>query len=192
MPRLLVATLACLLVVAGCGGSSSAGPLATPPDLASLVVPSLEPPGASPSPSVDLPSVAPTSEAPLTSHPVARLAAGGADVVDGVIGSWTLDDMSAETPWKSATSLETVTMTPDDLVLVGWSDGTPIGTWAARIAPATDTDGSNAEPAGSGEAGGADFVTVGRVSPGDWVFEVTLTRADGRGEATYYWSLEVR
>jgi hypothetical protein len=29
------------------------------------------------------------------------------------------------------------------------------------------------------------------MSPGEWVLEVTLARADGRGEATYYWALSV-
>ena len=190
MPRSVVALLACLLLVAGCGGSSSTGPTPSTLDFPSLVVPSLAPPDGSPTP--DPPSAPPTSEAPLTEHSVARLAAGGGDVVDGVIGSWTLDDLSGEAPWMTASSLETVEVTPDDLVLVGWSDGTPIGAWTAQIAPATDTDGSNAETAGAGDAGGADFVTVGRVAPGDWVFAATLHRADGRGEAVYYWSLRVR
>lgn len=192
MPRPVVAVLTCLLIVVACGGSTSTGPTPSTFDFPSLVVPSLGPPGGSPSRSADLPSVPPTSEAPLTEHPVARLAAGGGDVVDGVIGSWTLDDLSDEVPWMAVTSLETVEMTPDELVLVGWSDGTPIGAWTVQIAPATDTDGSNAENAGAGEASGADFVTVGRVGPGDWVFAATLTRADGRGVATYYWSLRVR
>lgn len=159
--------LACALVAAGCGASASPTtiPCVTPAPLATA--------GA------------------LLEPGVARLAGARGCVADGVRGSWTLDERSYESTWVSGTTLDEVRLTTSDLVLVGWADGTPIGEWSARIATAADPSGALAREAGSGDAGGADFVTVGRIAAGEWVIELTLERADGRGRATYYWSLSV-
>jgi hypothetical protein len=165
MKRIVTVVLAAALAVAGCGGSGAPTP-------------------------VPCATVSPASSAgPLLEPGVARLAGGHGCVADGVRGSWTLDGTSAESPWIAASQLERMMLSPADLVLVGWADGTPIGEWTALIAPATDASGAGARAAGSGDAGGADFVTFGRVSQGEWVLAVTLHRADGRGEATYYWAL---
>lgn len=135
-------------------------------------------------------TVSPVASAGALLEPgVARLAGGHGCVADGVRGSWTLDGTSFESPWIPASELEKMTMTHEDLVLVGWADGTPIGHWRARVAKAEDTAGAAAEFAGDANGFGEDFVTIGRMSPGEWVLEVTLVRADGRGEATYYWAL---
>lgn len=137
-------------------------------------------------------TVSPVASAGALLEPgVARLAGGHGCVADGVRGSWALDDAHSESSWVGASALEPMTLSTDDLVLVGWADGSPIGEWTAQIARATDTSGASAVDAGSGDAGGADFFTFGRVSPGEWVLAVTLHRADGRGEATYYWALTV-
>ena len=165
MRRIAEVVLAIVLVAAGCGGAGSPTP-------------------------VPCATVSPVSSAgPLLEPGVARLAGARGCVADGVRGSWTLDGTSSEGQWVPASALEPMLVTTADLVLVGWADGTPIGEWTALIAPAADASGASAEAAGSGDAGGADFVTFGRVSPGEWVLAVTLHRADGRGDATYYWAI---
>jgi hypothetical protein len=167
MKPLATFALALVLGGSGCGGSVSPTP-------------------------VPCPTVSPVASVGALLEPgVARLAGGHGCVADGVRGSWRLDHTHTESPWVPASALEPMLLSTDDLVLVGWADGTPIGEWTAQIGPATDTSGAGAVNAGSGDAGGADFFTFGRVSPGDWVLAVTLHRADGRGEATYYWALRV-
>ena len=169
MLRIVLAAVVCLLAVARCGGTASSGPTGTL-GLASLVAP---------------------GGTPIAGHPVARLATGGGLAVDGVLGSWTLDETSSDSSWIAASELEAATLSADDLILIGWADGTPIGAWSAKIADAADATGASATDAGSGDVSGADYVTFGRVAAGEWVLAVTLHRADGRGEATYYWSLKV-
>jgi hypothetical protein len=182
-----LAVLGWLLVVIGCGGATSSGQSETPFDVPSLVAPSIGPPDGSASPNP--PSVPPTSEAPLTEHPVARIATGLTSAVDGVIGGWTLDAEVFEQSWIDLADLKRTDIPADELVFAGFGDGTPIGAWSARIARVSDATGATAVDAGSGSAGGADFVTIGRIAAGTWILEVTLTRADGRGEATYYWEI---
>jgi len=167
MKPLATFALVLVLVLGGCGGSVSPSPLpcATVSPVASV--------GA------------------LLEPGVARLAGGHGCVADGVRGSWTLDGAHSESPWPPTSALEPMLLSTDDLVLVGWADGAPIGEWTAQIGAASDASGASAQDAGSGDAGGADFFTFGHVSSGEWVLAVTLHRADGRGEATYYWALRV-
>ena len=177
-----------LLLVAGCGGSGQS-PTTSSLDVPSLEVPSLGPPQASGPSSAAPPSVQPSPAASLGEPAVARIATGVTTAVDGVLGRWRVDDQVNEQDWIDLALLERTDLPSDELVFAGWADGTPIAAWSLRVAPVSDATGERAVHAGSGAGNGADFVTIGRVDAGTWILELTLTRADGRGEATYYWEL---
>jgi hypothetical protein len=71
----------------------------------------------------------------------------------------------------------------------GFADGAEIGAWSARAAPATDPRGTSVVGVGGRDA---DFpllssVAIDPLPPGRWVLAVRLDRADGRGDATFYW-----
>jgi hypothetical protein len=181
---LLVAALV-LLTLAACAGGGDGQPLGSGP-----AVPSLGPPAASSTPrTIVLPTPGPTPAGSLSAPPVARIATGVTSAVDGVLGGWTLDGRTHDQAWIDLALLKRTGWPAGELVFAGWADGTPIEAWSARISTVGDTTGADAVAAGSGAANGADFVTIGRIVAGTWILELTLLRADGRGEATYYWEI---
>jgi hypothetical protein len=176
-----------LLMLAGCSTSGSS-PVSSSPPGSSLEVPSLQPPPPSASVAV-ISSLEASPAASLGEPPGARIATGVTFGVDGVIGAWRLDGAAHEQAWIDLAALKRTDFPAKELVFAGFDDGTPIGAWSIRVAPVSDATGADAVDSGSGSGNGADFVTIGRIDAGTWILELTLTRADGRGEATYYWEI---
>jgi hypothetical protein len=120
------------------------------------------------------------------------LLAGGQQSVRGRLGSWTLDDHGSDSPWIPAVALREVAVGAGALE-IRYADGTGIGHWSARAAPASDPGGLDL--IGLGERDG-DVPPLQEVRPetpprGLWVLAVLLDRADGRGDATYFWLIRV-
>jgi hypothetical protein len=109
-----------------------------------------------------------------------------------MLGAWTLDGQGSDSPWLPASALVEVAASSSS-----WSvrlgGGDQIGAWSARAAPASDVTGESA--IGLGERDDAepslDEVTLGPLPPGRWVIAVRVDRADGRGDATFYWLVSV-
>jgi hypothetical protein len=176
---LIAVTTALLVALSGCGSGGSAPPAPGP--------------SATPTPSATASLTATMSAEPgLPTPPGAALAWGGGDApVPGLLGTWTLDGNAVDSPWPAATALEAVEIIPGSAVTVGFDDGTPIGTWTARLADATDATGETAHVVGEADAAGVTVIQLPALPAGDWVLEVHLGRADGQGEASYYWAIRV-
>jgi hypothetical protein len=121
------------------------------------------------------------------------LLAAGQQSVPGRLGSWTLDDHGSDSPWLPAVVLREVAVGTGALG-IRYADGTGIGHWSAHAAPASDPGGL--ELIGLGERDGAVPPPLQEVRPetpprGQWVLAVRLDRADGRGDATYFWLIRV-
>lgn len=141
------------------------------------------------------PSAEPSlSEDPLPSPPGATLRRADTDgpAVAGGLGSWSLDGMASDAPWLPADVLETVDVPLGARLAVTFADGAAIGTWTAVLADVADRDGAVARTVAQGDGSGGSAVEVEAPPPGEWVLAVTLTRADGRGRATYSWAVSVR
>jgi hypothetical protein len=136
--------------------------------------------------------VTPRPSGLLTEPPAGRLAVGnGASAVDGQLGSWTLDGTANDSPWPAPTGLETVEAGLDARLFAGYADATPIESWKVQYTDVADTMASRLKDGGGGQANGSDFVSLAALPPGEWVVGVTLRRADGRGEATYFWVVRI-
>jgi hypothetical protein len=109
----------------------------------------------------------------------------------GILGSWTLDGRGSDAPWLPASALEPVHLDAGAPVTAAYGDGAAIGAWGAWIAGVDDPRGSAATWIGGRESTepAVPSVTVGAVEAGVWVLAVRLDRADGRGDATFYWLL---
>ncbi len=185
---LRLALLTGIVIVSGCssaGPSDSSGPTEAAP--ASPGVPT-----ADPDPAMSEP--APASEAPLPEPPGGILTAGaGPDgSTEGTLGSWTLDGFASDAPWLPTGSVAEATLQVGTRTTVGFGDRTPIGAWSASLATIEDVTGESRRGVGSGEAAGSPSITLAPLPAGSWVLAVTLRRADDRGDATYYWAIEVR
>ena len=135
----------------------------------------------------------PPPEDPDPAPAGAMLASAGLSVA-GVVGSWSLDGMVADAPWLPADALGTVSVPIGAPLSVAFDDGAGIGSWTAQLAETSDRDGAGARTVGEGDGDGDGDAAIGLTAPpaGDWVLAVTLTRADGRGRATYSWAVSVR
>jgi len=164
--------------LAGCGAGAS--------------VPPTEPPGQVPTAVASLPpSETAAAESDLPLPPGASLCGGGDAPVAGLLGTWTLDGSAVEAPWPGAAALEAVEVNDAARLAVAFDDGTPIGAWTARLADAADVTAAGIRAVGQGDASGAASIDLPALRSGAWVLEVHLTRADGRGEASYYWAIQV-
>jgi hypothetical protein len=178
-------TCAVVLLVSACAvpgaGPGTVGTMQTAPDGSGRVGAvtsraSVEP----------LPSIGAAPEVTeVVGTPVARLRVG--DVADavGTPGSWTLDGRGSDAPWLPASALQPVHLRTGAEVTAA------IGAWGAWIAGTDDPRGEMATWIGGRETTepALPSVTVGGVEPGAWVMAVRLDRADGRGDATFYWLL---
>ncbi len=128
------------------------------------------------------------------SLPVAEISTPAGSVV-GKLGSYTLDGRGSDAPWQPFATVPSVTLVAGETLTTRFADGAAIGDWSAVIAAADDTTGSGQRSvSGTGIAGPGPGQTVG-IGPfpiGQWVLQVRLFRADGRGEGLTYWAVSVR
>ena len=157
-------------------------PTAAPPTIAASPSASL----ADPSPTVS-PSTA-SSEAPppdAAGPPAARLAAEGGDLVTGQLGTYVWRDQGAESPWLPGTPIAVGLGEPMTVTL---APAATVASWRARIVPADSTGPDGSTPVGKG-SGTPRFDAPKR---GGWTLEVHIVFADGIGDASYFWRLEIR
>jgi len=130
-------------------------------------------------------SATPDPEPTLAPPPVATLVAG-AVLEPGEPGSWTWAGGSNAAPWLPATALDLVEIAagPVEIDLAGVA----VESWTARAAAAADVAGASPVPLGEG-AGPPAFQAP---AAGSWVVSVQVVFANGLGDASYYWHLEVR
>lgn len=116
--------------------------------------------------------------------PDAALAADGGDPVTGQLGTYLWFDSGSDAPWLPGAPLRvgageplTVQLDPDGA----------IERWTARLVPAAAGGPAGARALGEGT------VPVAFEAPesGDWTVEVSITFADGAGQASYFWRLQV-
>jgi hypothetical protein len=189
-PFSLLAGLVLLILVAGCGG----GPAPTtsrggsdPPPSGSLQSPSAVATG----PSAVAPTGSTSPPAPPEDLPAAVID-GPSGPIAGSLGSWALDGQGSDSPWLPASALRQAAL-ESRRITVRFAGDVPIGAWTARIAPAGDRTGETATALGEREAADPPLpaVVLEAAPPGRWVLSVRLDRADGRGDATFYWLLRV-
>lgn len=141
------------------------------------------PPSTSPSPAIatDAPSSEPSADGP----PAARMAAEGGDPVTGQLGTYVWGDAGSDSPWLPGAPIsvgagEPLTVIVDPVI--------PVSTWRARMVPS-----GAAGPAGARQLGqGAGDPRFGAPAPGSWTVEVHVVFVAGRGDASYFWRLDVR
>ena len=172
MPRR--ATAIALLVVAAIAACTGSAVPPTPGN-------SPSPPSSSPAVATDAPSTGPSVDGP----PTARLAAEGGDPVTGQLGTYVWDDAGSDSPWLPGAPVSVGVGEP---LTVTFEPAIPASTWVARMVPA-----DAAGPAGASHLGqGTGDPTFGAPAPGSWTVEVHLVFVAGRGEASYFWRLDVR
>jgi hypothetical protein len=124
--------------------------------------------------------------------PAAVLVTAGAEI-PGTLGSWTLDGRGSDSPWLPASALPERAITTPAAIVVRFVGSAQIGAWLARAAPASDPEGGLGIGIGGRDEGAPPLnaVTLDPIRSGRWVVAVRLDRADGRGDATFYWLLSV-
>lgn len=183
------------LVVVACGGAVS-----TPSGSAAASSPASAVPGSPPGTVVPTPERTPEPTTEATAEPTTEVTAeptlepppAAVLVVAGVkhpgeVGSYVWAGGSDSAPWLPAAALETAPVAGGARAEVRLEPAVDISTWTARIAPADDAAGDDAEPLGSG-AGRPGFELP---SAGAWVVSVRATFADGLGDATWYWHVVI-
>ncbi len=168
MTRLRVATAVLAVLVMGCASPA----------------PSNAPPASLPQAS------APGSHAPATTTvpgdvpPDAALLVPDGDPVIGQLGSYTWGDSGSDSPWLPGA------IAPADgsrSLRFGLSFDVPVAEWRARYA--TPGEAAPARPVGL--AVGALPLEVAAPPVGSWTVALTVVFAGGRGDATYYWRVEI-
>lgn len=134
------------------------------------------------------PSAATVSAAPRGTPgdvpPDASLAAEGGDPVTAQLGTYTWRESGSDSPWLPGASIAIGVGEPLTVTLV---PSIEIASWRARLVPAT-ADG----PAGAVVLGqGSGPLVFAAPAPGAWTVEVAVVFADGLGDASYFWRLEV-
>lgn len=123
-------------------------------------------------------------------NPPAGILRGAASEIPGTLGSWTLDGRGTDGPWLPAAALVERAVGQERL-MARYADGAEIGAWSARAAPATDPRGTSTFGVGGRDEDSPPLssVAIDPLPSGRWVLAVRLDRADGRGDATFYWLL---
>jgi hypothetical protein len=131
------------------------------------------------SPSTVIPS--PTADRP----PDARLAAEGGDSVVGQLGSYTWADGGSDSPWLPGAP---ITVGVGEPLTIGFEPPVGVDSWGARVVPST-ADGPDGAAILDQGAGPPAFAIP---AAGSWTVEVRVVFADGAGDASYFWKVEVR
>jgi hypothetical protein len=153
---------------------------ATPP-----VAPSSPPRGFEPTPSAASLAASTASPAvPGELPPDASLAAESGDPVTAQLGTYTWRDGGSDSPWLPGAGMAVGAGEPLTVTL---EPAVAIGSWKARLVPAA-AEG----PAGAAVLGqGSGPLVFTAPAPGAWTVEVAVVFADGLGDATYFWRLDV-
>jgi hypothetical protein len=130
------------------------------------------------SPSTVIPS--PTADRP----PDARLAAEGGDSVVGQLGSYTWADGGSDSPWLPGAP---ITVGVGEPLTIGFEPPVGVDSWGARVVPST-ADGPDGAAILDQGAGPPAFTIP---AAGSWTVEVRVVFADGAGDASYFWKVEV-
>jgi hypothetical protein len=157
-----------------------------PSSPATTVSPSTPSPTTSPTApsSTPTPSTATTPASTGDGPPAALLGAEGGDPVVGQVGSHTWRDTGSDSPWLPGAPIAVATGEPLSVTI---DPITPVAAWRARSVPSGADGPEGATLLGEG-AGTPTFTAPAR---GSWTVEVRVTYADGVGDASYYWALEV-
>jgi hypothetical protein len=122
--------------------------------------------------------------APVDGPPTALLAAEGGDAVAGQLGTYTWGDGGSDSPWLPGTPITVGAGEPLTVTVV---PAVPIATWRARSVPSAAGGPDGAALLGEGP-GAPAFSAPGT---GSWTVEVHVAFADGAGDASYFWALEI-
>lgn len=114
--------------------------------------------------------------------PSAALLVDGAEVADAAVGSYSLGDLSSDSPWLPGTPAVVPAGSELGVVL---GPGLEPGTWTAAYVPA---DALQAQPANLAEGGEA--ITFDPPPPGRWSVQVNV-QFTGGGSAAFYWQFDV-
>jgi hypothetical protein len=139
-------------------------------------------------PALPTPSPAPSSAAPAVSGdrpPDAHLAAEGGDPVAGQLGSYIWADGGSDSPWLPGAR---VTVGAGEPLTITLDPPVAVASWRARSVPSTADGPDGAVVLGEG-VGVPAFAAPGA---GVWTIEVHVIFVDGAGDASYFWSAEVR
>lgn len=131
--------------------------------------------------------------ASVAGEPAASIRFGDAPPVAGTLGSWAIDGLGSDAPWLPAPALASIDVQGDALASVAFDDGALVGSFSVSVATIQDVRGEAVHRVSGREAPGPPLgaVTFGPVPSGAWVLAVQLVRADSRGEATFYWLVNV-
>jgi hypothetical protein len=116
--------------------------------------------------------------------PEATLAAEGGDPVAGALGTYAWGDAGSDSPWLRGSPIAVGAGEP---LTVAVADGVRIAAWWARYVRSSASDPTGATALGDG----AGLPTFAAPPAGSWTVEVHVTFAEGLGDATYFWRLEV-
>ncbi len=182
---LRAASLVLTVLVLGCTSAPTGRP-ATP---TVAPVPSGTPGSPSPgpaSPTADVPPSAAGVEtvAPDDVPPTARLSAEGGDPVTGQLGTYVWGGQGSDSPWLPGAAFAAGRGEP---LTIGLRPAAAVDSWTARIVPADSSGPAGAMSLGKG-SGTPSFAAPKR---GMWTLEVHLVFADGAGDASYFWRLDI-
>lgn len=116
--------------------------------------------------------------------PEATLSAEGGDPVIGTLGSYAWGDAGSDSPWLRGAPIAVGVGEPMTVAVV---DDVPVASWRARFVPSSASDPTGATALGEG----VGLPTFAAPAAGSWTVEVHLTFAEGFGDASYFWRLEV-
>ncbi|CAN5717805.1 hypothetical protein BH23CHL7_BH23CHL7_08370 [soil metagenome] len=124
--------------------------------------------------------------------PIARLLAPGVPAAAGYLGSFSYHEQFADAPWIGAQALDLVRLPAGrPQVTVALPAGNSFERWNVSYAAADDPAGSAVMPLGAGDGATIERLAMDPPPAGEWVISVSLWFAEGAGDATYYWSVEV-
>jgi hypothetical protein len=115
---------------------------------------------------------------------VAPGVAEGGDPVVGSLGSYAWGNAGSDSPWLRGAPIRVGAGEP---MTVAVADDVPVASWRARYAPSSASDPAGATALGAG----VGLPTFAAPPDGSWTVEVHVTFAEGLGDATYFWRLEV-
>jgi hypothetical protein len=176
------------LLVVGCSastpGTASSSPLATvTPTTAAAASPSQTAVGPSASASAD--ATAGASPPSVGSGPPAgQLAAEGGDAVTGQLGTYVWHDEGSDSPWLPGAP---IALGRGEPLSITFRPSVVVASWQARTVPA----GADGPTGATAVADGTGTPQFGAPAPGAWTLEVHVVFADGAGDASYFWRLDV-
>lgn len=181
------------LLPAGCsraGASptpSEPAPAVSPREPQATALPTIEPtfertiePTFEPSP-----AESPVTELPMAEPPPASIAVEGGDPVVGQLGTFTWENGGSDAPWLNGSPIQ---VGPGERLTMTLAEPVTIGEWSvSRVLPG-NRDGIGAVAMQEGSGWPLSFEAP---PAGQWSVEVRVRFADSRGEALYFWMIEV-